>query len=184
MQTAAGRRLRRPSQAVTWGDNCDARGRALPHRAGRPHASHAPPADCDQFSDAELGGRTVDATAGLNVKRIMHLLYLNPNSILGTTGKILRQRGHVVFFCTTCADALELLRRQSFDAVVIEDEEENTEILEFTARAHQWQPATPVFVANDWGPELPIALEEFLKPGEILHVSSPASMYCETEIRS
>lgn len=111
----------------------------------------------------------------------MHILYLNPNSILGTTGKILRQRGHDVFFRTTCANALELLRRQNFDAVVIEDEEENTEILDFTARAHQWQPATPVFLANDWGPELPVALEEFVKPGEILHASSTASMLCETQ---
>ncbi len=66
----------------------------------------------------------------------MHILYVNPNSILGTTDKILRQRGHAVFFCTTCADALELLQRQNFDAVVIEDVEENAEILDFTARAH------------------------------------------------
>jgi CheY-like chemotaxis protein len=114
----------------------------------------------------------------------MHILYLNPNSILGTTGKVLRQRGHVVFFHTTYADALELLQRQNFDAVVIEDEEENAEILDFTARAHQWQPATPVFFANDWGSELSIALEEFFKPGEIFHISSTASMHCETETRS
>jgi DNA-binding NtrC family response regulator len=105
----------------------------------------------------------------------MHILYLNPNSILGTTGRTLTQHGHIVFFRTTCTEALELLRRQNFDAVVIEDEEENTEILDFTARAHQWQPATPVFLANDWGPELPIALEEFLNPGEGLQVSSSSS---------
>ena len=117
------------------------------------------------------------------MKKIMHILYLNPNSILGTTGKTLRQRGHVVFFRTTYADALELLRRQNFDAVVIEDEEENTEILDFTAKAHQWQPATPVFLANDWGSELPIALEEFVKSGEILRVSSTAGVHCETETR-
>jgi DNA-binding NtrC family response regulator len=108
----------------------------------------------------------------------MHILYLNPNSILGTTGKILRQRGHDVFFRTTCTEALELLRRQNFEAVVIEDEEENTEVLDFTAKAHQWRPATPVFLANDWGPELPVALEEFVSPGEMSHVSSTAAMHC------
>ena len=101
----------------------------------------------------------------------MYILYLNPNSILGTAGKILRRRGHFVFFRTTCADALELLRRQSLDAIVIEDEEENAEILDFTTRAHRAQPATPVYLANDWGPDLPIALEEFVKAGEALHTS-------------
>ncbi len=101
----------------------------------------------------------------------MYILYLNPNSILGTADKILRQRGHVVFFGTTCADALELLRRQSLDAIVIEDEEENAEIHDFTARAHRTQPSTPVYLANDWGPDLPIALEEFVKVGEALHTS-------------
>jgi len=61
---------------------------------------------------------------------------------------------------------------------VIEDEEENNEILDFTASAHEWQPATPVFLTDDWGPELPIALEELVEPGEILHVSPTASMHC------
>ncbi len=101
----------------------------------------------------------------------MHILYLDPNSILGTAGKILRQRGDVVFCRTTCADALELLRRQSLDAIVIEDEEENAEILDFTSRAHRTQPPTPVYLANDWGPDLPNALEEFVKAGEALHTS-------------
>ncbi len=95
----------------------------------------------------------------------MHILYLNPHSILGTAGRILRQRGHVVFFRTKFADALELLRCQSLDAIVIEDEEENAQILDFTARAHRTQPATPVYLADDWGPDLPIALEEFVKAG-------------------
>ena len=99
----------------------------------------------------------------------MHILYLNPNSILGTAGKSLRQRGHVVFFLTTCADALDLSRRQSLDAIVIEDEEENAKVLDFTARVHRTQPATPVYLATDWGPELPIALEEFVKAEEALH---------------
>ncbi|MGD0416226.1 MAG: hypothetical protein ABSA80_12780 [Terriglobales bacterium] len=101
----------------------------------------------------------------------MHILYLNPNSILGTAGKSLRQRGHVVFFRTTCADAIELLRRQSLDAIVIEGEGENAEVLDFTARAHRTQPATPVYLATDWGPELPIALEDFVKAGEALRTS-------------
>lgn len=99
----------------------------------------------------------------------MQILYLNPNSIPGTAGKSLRQRGHVVFFRTTCTDALDLLRRQSLDALVIEDEEENAEVLDFTARAHRTQPATPVYLANDWGPDLAIAVEEFVKVGEALH---------------
>jgi len=133
---------------------------------------------CQEGRDQlESGKRTLTAED----TGIMHILYLNPNSIFGTTGKILSQRGHAVFFLTTRADALALLQRQYFDAVVIEDEEENAEILDFTARANQTQPAIPVFITNDWGPELPVALEEFVKAGNLLHTFSAASMHRETE---
>ena len=65
----------------------------------------------------------------------MRILYvdLNPESIFGRTDKALRSRGHMLFYVSTCNNALETIRNQDFDAVVIT--QDSLEVLDFIAKA-------------------------------------------------
>jgi DNA-binding NtrC family response regulator len=94
------------------------------------------------------------------------ILYLDPKSRGGRTDEVLRNRGHKLVAARRYVDALEILRSQSFDAVVIDDEDENPEVLDFTVQAHCLRPELPVFLTVDWGVELPMALESLGKVGE------------------
>ncbi len=101
----------------------------------------------------------------------MRILYLNPEPSPGNTDEVLRQRGYQVVLVSVCIEGLEMIRSQSFDAVVIAREDENPEVLDFTVKAHRMRPELTVFLANDWGPELPMALESLEglgKAGEVL----------------
>jgi len=67
----------------------------------------------------------------------VNILYVNRQSVLGETGKIIKARGHSLVSRNKCVEALETIRSQTFDAVVIEDESEDLEIFNFTIRAHK-----------------------------------------------
>ncbi|MGB8116311.1 MAG: hypothetical protein WCF22_21205 [Candidatus Sulfotelmatobacter sp.] len=101
----------------------------------------------------------------------MKILYLTPESLRKRTSDLLRQHGHKVVSVNACLDALELIRNQRFDAVVME--EENPDPPDFTVRVHRIEPTLPVFLASDWGPtELPMAMESIVNlrgVGEVLH---------------
>jgi hypothetical protein len=97
----------------------------------------------------------------------MRILYLNPESFPGKTDELLRKRGHNVVPASACLEALEMIRRQSFDAVVMAGEDENPELLDFTVKAHRMHPELSVFLANDWGPDLPMALESLQVLGNV-----------------
>jgi len=90
----------------------------------------------------------------------MRILYvdLNPDPIPGRTDEVLRNRGHVLLYVNTCRDALEMIRTQVFDAVVIA--ENSLQVLDFIDKAQAIRRELPVFVADDWSiSELPFALE-------------------------
>ena len=72
----------------------------------------------------------------------------------------MRERGHNVVTTSKASDALELLRRHSFDALVMDFTKETTDILNFTTKACGLQPSLAVFLADDWGDELATGLEE------------------------
>ena len=99
----------------------------------------------------------------------MKILYLNPHSVIGTSGETMLQRGFEVILTSKRRDALELMGSQSFDALVIEDAEEDNALLEFTIKVHRMQPATPQFLANGWGPDLLRGLEQFVGTTEVSH---------------
>ncbi len=52
------------------------------------------------------------------------------------------------------ADALALMRRQSFDALVMDFTQETADILDFTTKACGLQPSLALFLADEWGDEL------------------------------
>ena len=103
----------------------------------------------------------------------MRILYvdLTPDSIPGRADEVLRSRGHTLFYVSTCNDALEMIRNQCFDSVVIT--QDSLEVLDFIAKAHAIQGELPLFVTYDWSvAELPLALEwcgGLQKAGDPLH---------------
>jgi hypothetical protein len=89
----------------------------------------------------------------------MRILYvdLNPESIPGGTDEVLRNRGHILLYVSTCYDALEMIRNLDFDAVVIA--QDSLEVFDLIAKARAIRGKLPVFVADDWSiSELPLAL--------------------------
>ena len=58
------------------------------------------------------------------------------------------------------ADALAMMRRQIFDALVMDCAQDTVDILNFTAKAQGLQPSLAVFLADEWGDELATGLEE------------------------
>jgi DNA-binding NtrC family response regulator len=95
----------------------------------------------------------------------MRILYFNAESDLEETAELLTERGYEVVSVTASHKALELIRTQPFDAVVIGDEREGPEVLDFTFKAHLTRPELPVFLSNDWGPELVAALNRLKRSG-------------------
>lgn len=90
----------------------------------------------------------------------MRILYidLDPESIPGGTDKVLRSLGHMLLYVSTSCDALEMIRNQDIDAVVIAHD--SLEVFDFIAKAQAIRGELPVFVADDWSiSELPLALE-------------------------
>lgn len=89
----------------------------------------------------------------------MTVLYVNLEPATALTPTVLRQHGHRVVSSAKCADALGFINRQAFDAVVIEKDEDELEILGFIRNVNQIEPRLPIFVATDWGAELTTGLE-------------------------
>jgi hypothetical protein len=96
----------------------------------------------------------------------MNILYVNIQGVLGESGRALQRRGHSVVLRSRCDQALGTIRNFSFDAVLIEDDNNDPEILHFTVEAHQSHPALPIFVANTFGHGLLSAIEQFAHAGE------------------
>ena len=59
------------------------------------------------------------------------------------------------------ADALAMMRRQIFDALVMDRAQDPLDTRSFTAKAQGLQPSLAVFLADEWGDELATGLEEF-----------------------
>jgi hypothetical protein len=96
----------------------------------------------------------------------MQILYINIRGVIGKTGRAVRACGHNLMLRSGCVEALEIVRNSTFDAVVIEDDNDDPEILRFTVEAHQSRPALPIFVANTWSHGLLRAIEQFGRIGE------------------
>lgn len=69
-------------------------------------------------------------------------------------------RGHAVVAAISAREALALLRKQIFDALVVDCERDALDILSFTAKVQSLQPSLPVFVAAEWARDLANALDE------------------------
>jgi hypothetical protein len=92
---------------------------------------------------------------------VMNILYIDFRGVIGKAGRALQACGHKLVFRSGCVEALESIRNATFDALVIEDDNQDPEILDFTVEAHQSDPGLPSFVANAWSHDLLSAIEEF-----------------------
>lgn len=91
-----------------------------------------------------------------------NILYFNPEPGLGKYVDMMCQRGHDVVITNSSAEALAIMRGQSFDALVIDCAQETVDITAFTSKAHGLQPSLAVFLADEWGDELATGLEELV----------------------
>jgi hypothetical protein len=89
----------------------------------------------------------------------MNILYFNPSSTPGAERQMIGDRCDGIVSTGTRADALRLIHKQSFDAVVVESEAEDGNLLDFTLEVYGVRPKLPVFLTNDWGAELPMGLK-------------------------
>jgi len=80
------------------------------------------------------------------------------------------------------ADALAMMRRQLFDALVIDCAQDALDIQTFTAKAQGLQPSLAVFLADEWGDELVTGLEEFEHVLTILEDDECARLGAESRI--
>jgi hypothetical protein len=134
MQFCAG-----PSEAVTRGENCDARWPGSP--PSRQKATRiARPSD---GSKAESD--SARKSGGVRTK----ILYFNPELVRGKYVDIIRQRGHDVATASSGADGIAMMRRQIFDALVMDCAQDTRDILNFTATAQGLQPSLAVFLAAE-----------------------------------
>jgi DNA-binding NtrC family response regulator len=99
----------------------------------------------------------------------MKVLYVNRGATLGDTGKAMTKRGHDLVSRNRCAEALTAIRAGTFDAVLIEDGNEDLQMLVFIVEAHHADPGLPIFVSKDWGRDLPEAIEEFAENSTTEH---------------
>jgi hypothetical protein len=119
-----------PPEAVTRGENCDAHWPGSPPsrqeatRIARP--SDGPKTERDSAPKAEGGVVT-------------KILYFNPESVYGKYVDIIRRQGHDVATTSNSADALAMMRRQIFDALVIDSAQDMLDIQNFTAMAQGLQ---------------------------------------------
>jgi hypothetical protein len=89
----------------------------------------------------------------------MNILYFNPSSRPGARRRMITGRCHDIVSTGIQADALRLMHNRSFDAVVIENEDEDSELLDFTLKLYGFRPRLPVFLTNDWRTDLPMGLK-------------------------
>ena len=137
------------------GENCDARWPGSPQF----HQEATRIARSSGGSKAE-SDFTRKSRGGVRTK----ILYFNPESVHSKYLNIIRLRGHDVVTASSGVDALAMMRRQIFDALVMDCAQDRLDILNFTAKAQGLQPSLAVFLADEWGEELATGL------GELGHV--------------
>ncbi len=95
----------------------------------------------------------------------MKVLYLNATSGAQPTPEALLHQGYEVVPVRALHDALELVRTEHFDAIVVPEELKNPEnMIDFTADAHRVQPELWVFPLNDGVFDLLATLESLGSP--------------------
>ena len=91
----------------------------------------------------------------LGIEGVMkRILYLNPNPLPQRLTKFSKTTGTNWSSPPATWMRSRWLRSERLNAVVIDQEDENPEVLDFTLQARCLRPELPVFLTVDWGAEL------------------------------
>lgn len=136
---------------MTRGENCDAR-----WPGSSPSCQKA-----TRIARPSDGSKTESDSARKSGEGVRtKTLYFTRELVRGRYVDIIRQRGRDVATASSGADAIAMMRRQIFDALVMDCAPDTLHILNFTAKAQGLQPSLAVFLADEWGDELVAGLEE------------------------
>ena len=113
-------------EVVTWGDDCDARWPGLSPIAPIGHTHHSP-------FPTVLNMKAIPQEI-LEEVVVRKFSIFNPTSVPDKYLDMMRQRGHDVVTTSRHADALAMMRGQSFDALVMDCAQDAVDILNFTAK--------------------------------------------------
>jgi len=88
----------------------------------------------------------------------MTILFVNLGSKTKSIPTMLKRLACKVISTLAAEQALQLIRENSFDAVVLQEAEAEPDTINFTLDAYRTRPDVPVFLMNDWGTDLVPAL--------------------------
>jgi DNA-binding NtrC family response regulator len=90
---------------------------------------------------------------------VMKILYLDPLSQSGPVKSVLVRAGHRVTCVTEPEEAIELVGKSAFSAVLIAEEVRKSATLEFISDVHRERPELLVFPLKVWRGDLADELE-------------------------
>jgi PleD family two-component response regulator len=94
-----------------------------------------------------------------NCRKPMKILYLDPLRQCGSVKSMLVRAGHRVTCVTEPEEAIELIGKNPFSAVLIAEEVRNSAALEFISDVHRERPELLVFPLKVWRSDLADELE-------------------------
>jgi len=87
----------------------------------------------------------------------MKVLYVNIDQDIIGQPDFLRAKHYQVIETTSFGSALELIKADAFDALLIDDSED-LQTVDFTIDARRIRPELPIFVVSAWRADLPMEL--------------------------
>lgn len=105
----------------------------------------------------------------------MKILYVTSTGVSGLIFALPVWSGHEVTYVTASSEALEIIRTGYFDAVLIAEEIEDSEAIEFISGVHRAQPELLVFQLSVWRSDLAETLER-LEPSRSRKAAIPLDM--------
>ena len=87
------------------------------------------------------------------------ILYVHPTGVSGPLTALLERNGHEVMCVARPSEALDMIDAGRFSAVLIAEEIEDSEAIEFIYKVHCPQPELLVFQLGVWRSELEETLE-------------------------
>ena len=95
----------------------------------------------------------------MKLRNSMKILHVNPTGVSGSLTALLERNGHEVMCVARLSEALDMIGVGDFNAVLVAEEIEDSEAIEFIYKVHRAQPELLVFQLAVWRSELAETLE-------------------------
>jgi hypothetical protein len=90
---------------------------------------------------------------------VMRVLYVNPLGVSNADVKLLNGLGHEITSVAAPHDALDMIGVQTFSAILLAEEIENSQAFEFISKVYKRKPGLLVFQLSVWRSQLVETLE-------------------------